>query len=57
MFVDKNNSGHFLWVGPRFVEEHFKDPVYACGTDGVWKLHGRVKPDLLLDVKTRPKKP
>jgi hypothetical protein len=56
VWVDKNNSGHFLWLGPRFLEEHFKDAVYAFGPDG-WRLHGRMKPDLLQDTKTRPKKP
>jgi len=56
VWVDKNNSGHFLWLGPRFLEDHFKDPVYAFGPDG-WRLHGRTKPDLLQDTKTRPKKP
>ncbi|MCI0701097.1 MAG: hypothetical protein L0241_08440 [Planctomycetia bacterium] len=54
---DKSQS--FIWLGPRFVEEFFKDGVYGCGSDGVWRLHGRVKADLLQDIKTRmpPKKP
>lgn len=47
-----------VWLGPRFVEEYFADGVLGCGSDGVWKLHGRVKPDRLADPKTRtpPKK-
>lgn len=57
VFVDKNDSGHMIWLGPNFLREHFKDPVYACGPDGAWKLYGRVKPESLQDIKTRPKKP
>lgn len=56
VYVDKSSSGHFMWVGPRFLETYFTDAVYACGPDGVWNLHARIKPDLLQDVKTRPKK-
>ena len=35
------------------------DAVYALGPDGTWKLHGRIKPNILEDPKTRtpPKKP
>ncbi|MBA4189700.1 MAG: hypothetical protein C0467_17075 [Planctomycetaceae bacterium] len=56
--VDRNNSSHFVWIGPRFLDAHFTDPVYACEPTG-WKLYGRVKPELLMDIKTRtpPKKP
>jgi hypothetical protein len=57
VYVDKANSGHFVWLGPRFMDAYLKDHVYACGTDGMWQLHGRIKPDLLMDIKTRPKKP
>lgn len=56
VWIDKNDSDHMVWLGPNFLREYFKDPVYTCGSDGTWKLHGRVKPDLLQDVKTRPKK-
>ncbi len=56
VWVDKNDSDHMVWIGPNFLREHFKDAVYSCGSDGAWKLHGRVKPDLLQDPKTRPKK-
>jgi hypothetical protein len=56
VWVDKNDSGHVICLGPNFIREHFKDPVQACGPDGMWKLHGRVKPELLQDIKTRPKK-
>ena len=57
VYVDKNNSSHFVWLGPRFLDTYFKDQVYNCTSDGVFALHGRVKPDLLLDINTRPKKP
>lgn len=59
VIVDKNNSEHFMWVGPRFIETHLADAVYACDSTGVWRLHGRIKPELLQDIKTRtpPKKP
>ena len=55
--VDKNASDGYVWLGPKFMETYFKDGVYACGTDGVWKLNGRCDPELLFDIKTRPKKP
>ena len=57
VWIDKSNSGHFIWLGPRFVDAYLKDPIYACGPDGLWQLHGRIMPDLLQDIKTRPKKP
>jgi hypothetical protein len=57
VYIDKSNSGHFVWLGPRFLDTYLKDHIYACGTDGMWQLHGRLKPDLLQDIKTRPKKP
>jgi len=59
VIVDMNNSSHFVWIGPRFLDAHFTDPIYACDSTGSWKLHGRVKPELLQDIKTRmpPKKP
>ena len=56
VWIDRNDSGHMIWLGPNFLREHFEDPVYSCGPDGAWKLHGRVKPELLQDIKTRPKK-
>ncbi len=52
VFIDKNNSNHFVWMGPRVINQHFKDAVYAFGPDG-WRLHGRAKPDELQDIKTR----
>jgi hypothetical protein len=54
---DKSQS--FIWLGPRFIEKYFTDGVYGCGSDGVWRLHGRVKAEFLEDIKTRtpPKKP
>lgn len=51
--VNDDRSQSFVWLGPRFVEEYFADGVYGCGSDGVWRLHGRVKAELLADVKTR----
>ncbi len=55
--VDQHVSEGFVSLGPKFVETYFKDGVYGSGTDGVWKLHGRCNPELLFDIKTRPKKP
>ncbi len=55
--VDRNVSEGFVSLGPKFIETYFKNGVYACGTDGVWKLNGRCDPELLFDIKTRPKKP
>jgi hypothetical protein len=54
---DKTQS--FIWLGPRFIEKYFTDGVYGCGSDGVWRLHGRVKAEFFEDIKTRmpPKKP
>jgi hypothetical protein len=57
VWVDKSNSGHFVWLGPRFLDTYLKDHILACGPDGIWQLHGRTKPDLLQDIKTRAKKP
>jgi hypothetical protein len=53
-----DESSSLIYIGTRFAERHFKDGIYACGADGVWKLHGRVKPDETDDIKTRivPKK-
>lgn len=57
--VVDDKSQAFIWLGPRFVEKYFTDGVYGCGSDGVWRLYGRVKPEFLEDIKTRtpPKKP
>jgi hypothetical protein len=57
VWVDRNDSGHMVWLGPEFLRAHFKDAVYACGADGAWKFYGRVASEALHDVKTRPKKP
>jgi hypothetical protein len=53
---DKTQSA--VWLGAAFIDTYFTDAVYGCGSDGVWRLHGRVKADLLEDIKTRtpPKK-
>lgn len=62
VIVDKNNSHHFIWIGTRFLDSHVTDAVYGCDSFGTWRLTGRVKPELLMDPKTRapatpPKKP
>lgn len=57
VWIDKGNSKHFIWLGPRFLDTYFKDQIFAYGSDGMWQLHGRIKPDLLQDIKMRPKKP
>jgi len=57
VWVDRNDSGHMVWLGPEFLRAHFKDPVHACGPDGAWKFHGRVEAESLQEVKPRPKKP
>lgn len=59
VYVLDDKSGAVIGVGPRFVEEYFTDGVYGSASDGGWRLYGRVKPELLADVKTRtpPKKP
>jgi hypothetical protein len=55
--VYNQDSYGFVYLGPRFVEEYFKDGVFGCGPDGVWRLHGRVKTELLEDLKTRTPPP
>jgi hypothetical protein len=55
VFVDKSNSGHYVHIGPKFMETYLKDSIYTCGSDGNYQLHGRLKPDLLQDLKTRAK--
>jgi hypothetical protein len=56
VMVDKNRSDSFMFVGQKFMDTYFVDGVYA-GTADSWKLHGRVDPDLLQDIKMRPKPP
>jgi hypothetical protein len=59
VYVDKNNSGHFVWLGTKFFNEYIKDGIYSCGSDGAFKTLGRIQPEFLLDIKTRmppPKK-
>jgi hypothetical protein len=55
VWVDKNDSGHMVWLGPSFLRDQLANPVYACGPDGAWKLFGRAKPEML--VKPLAKKP
>ena len=54
VLIDKNQSDGYMLIGQKFVDAYFADGVYAGDGTG-WKLHGRVDPDLLQDVKTRPK--
>jgi hypothetical protein len=54
VMVDKNVSEGYMLIGQKFIDTYFPDGVYAADA-GVWKLHGRVNPELLADVKTRPK--
>jgi hypothetical protein len=54
VLVDRSQSEGYMVVGQGFTDKHFADAVYAGGADG-WKLHGRLDPALLLDIKTRPK--
>jgi hypothetical protein len=54
VFVEKNQSEGYMLLGQKFMDTYFADAVYS-GTGEGWKLHGRVDPDLLMDIKTRPK--
>ena len=51
--ISDSEDSSFIWLGSAFVEEHFKDGVYGCAPDGVWRLHGRVKPEHIDDIKNR----
>jgi hypothetical protein len=55
VWVDLINSGHFVWLGADFVKSNLTNGVYTCGADNAWRLLGRVKPELLDDVKSRKK--
>ena len=52
--VDKNISEGGVTIGQKFIDTHFKDGVFAGDANG-WKLHGRVNPDVLFDIKSRKK--
>jgi hypothetical protein len=54
VLVDKNQSEGYMLLGQKFMDEFFADAVYSGTGDG-WKLHGRLDPALLFDIKTRPK--
>lgn len=56
VLIDKNQSEGYMLIGQKFMDTYFVDGVYAADVNG-WKLHGRVDPDLLQDVKMRPKPP
>jgi hypothetical protein len=53
VYVDKTNSGHFVWLGTKFVNENLTDGVYAWSSEGNYRLLGRARPELLQDIKTR----
>ena len=59
--VTDSEDDRVIWFSAKFVEDYFKDGVFGCGPAGAWRLHGRVKTELLEDPKTRkpvqPKKP
>lgn len=57
VLVSEDKTNAFVWLGPRFVEKYIADCVYGCGSDGVWRMHGRVKAELLEDTKTRMREP
>jgi len=52
--VDHSQSEGYVLLGQKFMDTYFVDGVYAADATG-WKLHGRVDPQLLADIKTRPK--
>lgn len=54
VFIDMNRSEPYIHIGQKFLDTYFADAVYSNAGDG-WKLHGRVNPDLLFDIKTRKK--
>jgi hypothetical protein len=56
--ISGSEDHSYIWLGSAFVEQYFRDGVYACeAADGSWKLHGRVKPEYFDDQKNRGKKP
>lgn len=54
--INPGEDHSYIWLTSAFPEEYFKDGVYGCEPDGNWKLHGRVKPEHLDDLKNRNKK-
>jgi hypothetical protein len=54
VFVDKNVSEGYVLIGQKFIDRYFIDGVYSNPGDG-WRMHGRVNPELLFDIKTRKK--
>jgi hypothetical protein len=54
VLVEKNQSEGYMLLGQKFMDTYIGDAVYA-GTGEGWKLHGRIDPTLLFDIKTRPK--
>jgi hypothetical protein len=57
VYVSEDKTHSAVILGPRFVEKYLTDGVYGCGSDGVWRLHGRVEAKYLEDPKTRQPQP
>jgi hypothetical protein len=56
VYVDKNISEGYVLIGQKFMDAYVTDAVYHNAGEG-WRLSGRLSPDLLSDIKNRPKKP
>jgi hypothetical protein len=54
VYVDKNITDGYMYINQKFMDQYMVDAVYTSSGDG-WKLYGRCDPDLLFDIKTRPK--
>ncbi len=52
--VNRYQSQGRVVIGQRFIDTYFADGIYAADASG-YKLYGRVNPELLADIKTRPK--
>jgi hypothetical protein len=53
--VNMLDSSVTVAIGPTFVNKHFPDAVFTVGSDGAAKLHGRVDPKKLAEVRPRKK--
>ncbi|MCS6865692.1 MAG: hypothetical protein RMJ56_06325 [Gemmataceae bacterium] len=52
--VNRYQSQGRILIGQKFIDAHFADGIYAADVSG-YKLYGRVDPERLVDIKTRPK--
>ena len=58
VWIDLNDSDHWVWLGPDFWRQHFTEPIYVCTPQGSWKVYAFLSPRQLVDPKTRlPRKP